>query len=67
MVIPMQAADLDSLIHALQVARQEAGRNLPINVSVLNEHEFNPTWEDRTLAGHIEIVDNAKPFVELYV
>lgn len=67
MIIPMQASDLDSLIHALQVARQEAGRNLPINISVLNEHPFNPTWEDRKLAEHIEIVNNSMPFVELYV
>jgi hypothetical protein len=65
MVINLQNTDLDSLLHALQVARQEAGRNLPVNISVLQEHEFSPTYEDRSLANHIEIVNNS--FVELYV
>jgi hypothetical protein len=64
MIISLDNNDLDSLIHALQVARQESG-NLPINVSVLNEHPFNPTYEDRNLSTHIEVVNNK--FVELYV
>jgi hypothetical protein len=67
MIIPM-CSDIDSLVHALLIARQEAGRNLPISVSVLNEHPFNPTWEDRKLAEHIEVVNgSSEPFVELYV
>jgi hypothetical protein len=64
MVINFQSNDLDSLIAALQTARQEAGKNLPLNLSVLQEHEHQHVYEDRSFASHIEIV-NGK-FVELY-
>ena len=56
----------------LQVVRQEAGKNLPLNVSVLQETPGNPFgtfYEDRTINPDILIIKTevGGEFVELYL
>ena len=67
-----QNADLDSLISQLVAIRLRVGKNLPINVSVLEEtpkNAFGTFYDDRTLSNHVEIVKHVDgdKFVELYV
>lgn len=64
--------DLDALIFKLEVIRREAGKNLPVSVSVLQEPNNNPFgtyYEDRQIAAFIDVVKPADggEFVELYV
>lgn len=57
--------DLDQLISKLQEVRQNAGKNLPISVSFLDD---NFCYHDKTLCNRIEIVKSPKgDFVELYI
>jgi hypothetical protein len=62
---------IDELIARLEVIRREAGKNLPLNVSVYQETENNPHgafYEDRKLSNYIAVqkVDGSD-FVELCI
>ena len=50
--------DLDSLINHLQFIRGAAGKNMPLNISVLQEthnNAFGTFYEDRELCGYISV------------
>lgn len=62
---------LDGLIAHLEVIRREAGKDLPLNVSVLQEtpnNAFGTYYEDRTISSYISVqkVDGVE-FVEICV
>jgi len=62
---------LDELIAHLEVIRREAGKNLPLNVSVLQEtpnNAFGTYYEDRKISKYIAVqkVDGVE-FVEICV
>ena len=62
---------LDELLDKLNFIRQEAGKNLPLNISVLHEPKdlpFGTFYEDRQLATHMEVVKtDSDEFLELYI
>ena len=60
---------IDDLIMKLQEIRREAGRNVKLNLSVMQEDRvpFSTFYEDRKLCNHVELVGTGPGmFVELY-
>jgi hypothetical protein len=62
---------IDELIMRLEVLRREAGKNVPVSISVLQETPNNPFgtfYEDRQIAKHMELVSkDGEQFAELYI
>jgi hypothetical protein len=62
---------IDDLITKLTAVRAKLGKNVPLNISVLQETKDNPYgsyYEDRDLADNVEIINvGAEQIVELYV